>query len=145
MKTLAGMIWGVLGGLFFASGVIVFTQLIGAGADLLGFTEWTYRYYMICLSVCVALLICSKPARKYWRFMMVYLVAVVMVIGIGFHTFLDAPSGQDQVAQMVNNMLAMALIMAKAVMYLAPGALSAFYAFVAFDAVSKATASKNFN
>lgn len=38
MKTLAGFIWSVIGGLFVAFGVIVLTQLIGAGADLLGFT-----------------------------------------------------------------------------------------------------------
>ncbi|WP_439126355.1 MAG: hypothetical protein ACNJA3_28715 (plasmid) [Pseudomonas rhizophila] len=145
MKTLVGMIWGVLGGIFIACGVIVFTQLIGAGADLLGFTEWTYRYYMLCLSVCVTFLILSKPARKYWSFMTVFFVAISMVIGVGFNTFLDTSSANDQMEQMANNMLAMSMFAAKAVMYLAPGGLTAFYAFIAFSGLSKGTASKTLN
>ncbi|WP_116827308.1 MULTISPECIES: hypothetical protein [Pseudomonas syringae group] len=142
MKTLVGMFWGMVGGVFVAFGIILFTQLIGAGADLLGFTEWTYRYYMICLSVCVAFLILSKPARKYWRFMTVFFVAVFLVIGVGFNTFLDTSSANAQIEQIANSLLAMSLIVAKAVMYVAPGALTAFYAFVAFNGVSKGTSSK---
>jgi hypothetical protein len=145
MKTIVGMFWGVIGGLFLAFGVIVFTQLIGAGANLLGFTEWTFRYYMLCLGVCMALLICSKPARKQWRFMMFFFVAVLMVTGIGFQTFMEVSSGQDQIAQMQANLLAMGMLVAKAVMYVAPGALTAFYAFVAFDGVSNATVRKPLN
>lgn len=38
MKTIVGMFWGMVAGVFAACGLIVFTQLIGAGADLLGFT-----------------------------------------------------------------------------------------------------------
>lgn len=38
MKTIVGMFWGVMGGLFLACGVILFTQLIGTGSNLLGFT-----------------------------------------------------------------------------------------------------------
>lgn len=145
MKTIVGMFWGVIGGLFLAIGVIVFTQLIGAGANLLGFTEWTFRYYMLCLGVCIALLICSKPARKHWRFMMLFFVAVFMVIGIGFQTFMEVPGSQDQIAQMQAKLLAIGMLAAKAVMYVAPGALTAFYAFVAFDGVSNATAQKPLN
>lgn len=145
MKTLVGMFWGMVGGVFVAFGIILFTQLIGAGADLLGFTEWTYRYYMICLSVCFAFLILSKPARKYWSFMTVFFVAVVLVIGVGFNTFLDKSSANAQMDQIANSLLAMSLIVAKAVMYVGPGALTAFYAFVAFNGVSKGNASKTLN
>ncbi|MHB9587506.1 hypothetical protein [Pseudomonas syringae] len=145
MKTIVGMFWGVMGGLFLACGVIVFTQLIGAGSNLLGFTEWTFRYYMLCLGVCIALLIGSKPVRKHWVFMMVFFVAVMMVIGVGFPTFMEVSSGQDQAARMQANLMAVGLITAKAVMYVAPGAVTAFYAFVAFDGVSNATARKPFN
>lgn len=145
MKTIVGMFWGVIGGLFLALGVILFTQLIGAGANLLGFTEWTFRYYMLCLCVCIALLICSKPARKHWMFMVFFFVAVVMVIGVGFQSFLEVSSGQDQVAQMQANLMAMGVLAARAVMYVAPGALTAFYAFVAFDGVSNATTRKPLN
>lgn len=144
MKTIVGMFWGVMGGLFLACGVIVFTQLIGAGSNLLGFTEWTFRY-ILCLGICIALLIGSKPARKHWGFMLVFFIAVMMVIGVGFQTFMDVSSGQDQVAQLQANLMAMGLITAKAVMYSAPGALTAFYAFVAFDGVSNAAARKPLN
>lgn len=145
MKTIVGMFWGVMGGLFLACGVIVFTQLIGAGSNFLGFTEWTFRYYILCLGICIALLIGSKPARKHWGFMLVFFIAVMMVIGVGFQTFMDVSSGQDQVAQLQANLMAMGLITAKAVMYSAPGALTAFYAFVAFDGVSNAAARKPLN
>lgn len=145
MKTIVGMFWGVMGGLFLACGVIVFTQLIGAGSNLLGFTEWTFRYYILCLGICIALLIGSKPARKHWGFMLVFFIAVMMVIGVGFQAFMDVSSGQDQVAQLQANLMAMGLIAAKAVMYSAPGALTAFYAFVAFDGVSNAAARKPLN
>lgn len=145
MKTIVGMFWGVIGGLFLACGVIVFTQLIGAGSNLLGFTEWTFRYYVLCLGVCIALLIGSKPVRKHWGFMMVFFIAVLMVIGVGFQTFMEVSSGQDQVAQMQQNLMAMGMLAAKAVMYVAPGALTAFYAFVAFDGVSNATVRKPLN
>ncbi|MBC2385311.1 hypothetical protein HF209_30615 [Pseudomonas sp. WS 5096] len=138
MKTIVGLFWAVIGGLFLACGVIVFTQLIGAGADLLGFTKWTFRYYVLCLGVCTAMLIMSKSARKYWYFMGGFFVAAVMVMGIGFHAFIAEGSGQGPVAQMQANVLSMALMAAKAVMYAAPGGLTAFYAFVAYDSVSKA-------
>lgn len=145
MKTIVGMFWGVMAGLFLASGVIVITQLIYAGSNLLGFSEWTFRYYVLCLGVCIALLICSTPARKHWRFMFFFIVAVFMVMGIGFQAFLEAPSGQDRIAQMQAHLLAMCMLAAKGVMYIAPGALTAFYAFVAFDGVSNATAHKPLN
>lgn len=142
MKTIVGMFWGMVAGVFAACGLIVFTQLIGVGADLLGFTEWTYRYYMICLGVCVAFLILSKPARNHWRFMTVFLVAVFMVIGVGFNTFLDTSAGNDQVSRMANSLLGMSMIAAKVVMYAAPGALTAFYAFTAFSGVTNGTSNK---
>lgn len=137
MKTIVGMFWAVIGGVFLACGVIVLTRLIGAGADLLGFTEWTFRYYMLCLCVCSSLLISSQSARKYWQFMGLFFVAVSMVMGIGLQTFTDVSSGQDQIAQIQANLLAMGMLLAKAVMYVAPGALTAFYAFIAFDGVVK--------
>ncbi|WP_432780699.1 hypothetical protein QZH44_30040 (plasmid) [Pseudomonas corrugata] len=136
MKTIVGMFWSVMAGLFLAVGVIVFTQLMGAGADLLGFTEWTYRYYMLCLGVCIALLIGSKPVRQYWGFMIIFLVAVLLVVGIGFQSFTGASYSEDAIAQMQETMSALALFAVKAVMYTAPGVLAAFYTFVAFEGVS---------
>ena len=63
----------------------------------------------------------------------------------GFNTFLDTSSANAQMDQIANSLLAMSLIVAKAVMYVGPGALTAFYAFVAFNGVSKGNASKTLN
>lgn len=135
MKTIIGMFWGVMAGLFLAFGVIVATELLTAGGDLLGFTEWTYRYYMVCLFVCAAILICSKPARANWQLMGLFFVAVVMVLAVGFQSSMDVSGGQDQIAKMQASMQAMGVFIAKAVMYVAPGALVGFYGFIAFESV----------
>ncbi|MPQ71489.1 hypothetical protein [Pseudomonas sp. MWU12-2323] len=141
MKTIVGVIWGMLAGAFLAAGIIVFTMLIGTGADLLGFTEYTYIYYVTCLCICIALLIISKPARAYLAFMLLFFVAVVMVMGVGFEAFSDSSSGDVLQAKM----LGMAMSVAKIFMYVAPGALTALYAFLAFDGVSQARAQNILN
>ncbi|RMO97707.1 MULTISPECIES: DUF3290 family protein [Pseudomonas syringae group] len=145
MKTIAGLFWGVLVGVFFAFGIIFITQLIGAGSDLLGFTMWTYRYYVLCLGVCVGLLIFSKPVRKYWKLMLIFIVAVIMVMGIGFQSFVDQPSGQDQLAQIQAFISQLAMVLAKGTMYIAPGALTAFYVFIAYEAVSSGSKQEKLN
>lgn len=140
MKSIVGLVMSVITGLFLAVGVIVFTKLIGAGSNMLGFTEWTFRYYMLCLGVCSVLLISSKPVRQFWPFMMIFLVAISMVIGVGFDAFSGEHGGQDQLGQIHANLAAMGMLAAKVVMYVAPGGLTAFYAFLAYDGVSNATA-----
>lgn len=137
MKTIVGLVWGIIAGFFVGYGVIVFLQLIGAGADLLGFTKWTLRYYVICLVVCITLLLISKHVRKHGAFMGLFLVAVSMVIGIGFNSVLDGSSGGGPIERIQDDLLSIALIMAKAVMYVAPGGLTAFYIFIAFNGVSQ--------
>ncbi|MCQ2992378.1 hypothetical protein NLO72_24575 [Pseudomonas tremae] len=77
--------------------------------------------------------------------MMAFFVAVMMVIGVGFQTFMEVSSGQDQAVLMQANLMAVGMITAKAVMYVAPGAVTAFYAFVAFDGVSNTAARKPLN
>jgi hypothetical protein len=137
MKTIMGMFYGVLAGVFLATGVIVFTQLIGAGADLLGFTVWTYRYYVLCLCICVALLASSKACRQYWMYMGGFFLAIILVVAIGFQASAGVSAGEGQIGQMQENLGAMASMLAKAVMYCAPAALTAFYAFIAFDSLPR--------
>jgi hypothetical protein len=133
MKTVAGMFLGMMAGLFMAAGFIVVSQLMGAGAHLIGFGEYTYMYYTTCLCLCIALLVGSKPARQYLRFMLGFVVAVTLVMGVGFHTFAGESAGTGQAAQMQANLLAMAILVAKIFMYVTPGALTAFYALIAFE------------
>ncbi|WP_131815911.1 MULTISPECIES: hypothetical protein [Pseudomonas] len=133
MKTIAGFILGMFAGAFVAAGIIVVTQLVGFGAHLIGFGEYTYMYYTTCLCLCIALLAGSKPARQHLRFMLVFFVAVLMVMGVGFQSFIGESTGAGQAAQMQANLLAMAILVAKIFMYLTPGALTAFYALIAFE------------
>lgn len=74
--------------------------------------------------------------------MLAFGVAVMLVMGVGFQTTLDAPSGEDPIAQMQASAQEIAMVLAKAVMYVAPGALTVFYAIIAFDGVSAARAAK---
>lgn len=138
MRTVMGLFWSVIGGFFIALVLIAFIQVVGAGSDLLGFTVWTFRYYVVCLSVCASLLACSKPAQQRSIFMLGFAVAIAMTISVGFQASVGVSSTQDQVAQMQANFMALAMFLAKAVMYVAPGALTAFYAVVAFNGVSNA-------
>ncbi|WP_421556771.1 hypothetical protein [Pseudomonas kitaguniensis] len=138
MKTIVGLFWVLIGGMFLSSGVIVFTMLLGTGTDLLGFTDWTLGYYMLCLGLCTAMLVKSKPAREHWHFMSFFFLEAIMVMGIGFDAVAGESGGQGPVAQMQANLVSMALMAAKVVMYVAPGAVTAFYAFIAYEGVSKA-------
>lgn len=145
MKAVSGLFWGVLVGLICAFGIIFITQIVGAGSELLGFTMWTYRYYVLCLGVCVGLLTFSQPVRKHWKLMFIFIVAVLMVMGIGFQSFADQPSGQDQLAQMQAFISQLAMGLAKGTMYIAPGALTAFYVFIAYEAVSSGSKQEQLN
>lgn len=137
MKTIAGILYGVLAGVFLAVGVIVFTQLIGAGADSLGFTVWTYRYYVLCLGICVAFLVGSSACRKHWIFMGLFGVAVVMVMAVGFQSVAGVSVEEGQTGQMQALISDIVSMLVKLVMYVAPGALTAFYAFTAFDSLPR--------
>ncbi|SDJ11614.1 hypothetical protein [Pseudomonas abietaniphila] len=140
MKTLVGMFFGMLAGFFLACCVIAAISLIGAGADQLGFTEWTARYYILCLGVSVASLCCSTHARRQWPAMIVFVIAVALVMGIGFQTFLGSSSGNNPADQMLANLQSIAVFTAKAVMYVAPGAVMAFLMFVAIEGVARSKA-----
>ncbi|KPY55667.1 hypothetical protein [Pseudomonas amygdali] len=137
MKTIAGILYGVLAGVFLAVGVIVFTQMIGAGADSLGFTVWTYRYYVLCLGICVALLTSSSACREHWIFMGFFGVAVVMVMAVGFQSVAGVSVEGGQAGQMQTMVTEIISMLVKLVMYVAPGGLTAFYAYTAFDSLPR--------
>lgn len=145
MKTIAGLIFGMLAGWFVAVGIIVYTTLIGVGGEKLGFTQYTLWYYILSLCLCISLLIGSRPVRQQLKLMPIFFVAVFMVMGIGFLTVTEPSSGSDQLAKMQANMLAMAMLGAKAFMYVAPGALTAFYAFLAYEGLAHARAQNQLN
>ncbi|HDS1721297.1 MULTISPECIES: hypothetical protein [Pseudomonas] len=129
MKTIVGLFWSVMAGFALACAVIVFSQLLGAGSDSLGFTVWTYRYYTLSLFVSGALLTFSKPARQYWKWMLLFLLAIVLVMAIGFDAYAEPATSNLDVAA---NVAAMTMFLAKLVMYVVPGGVTAFYAFTAY-------------
>lgn len=137
MKTLAGLILGMFAGCFCAIGIIVFTTLIGVGGEQLGFTQYTFWYYILSLCLCVSLLIGSRAARRQMKFMAFFVIAVILVLGIGFLTFAEPSTGSDQFAQIQANLLGLAKLMAKIVMYIVPGGLAAFYAFLAYEELAR--------
>lgn len=132
MKTIVGLFWSVMAGFAMACAVIGFAQLLGAGADSLGFTVWTFRYYALSLCVSGALLVFSKPVRQHSKLMFAYLVAVILVLAVGFQAYAEpATSTMDLAA----NTQAMAIFLAKLVMYVVPGGVTAFYAFIAYESL----------
>ena len=137
MQTIGALIWGIIAGVFVSVGIIVFTTLIGAGAEIIGFTKYTFWYYVTCLSICIAFLVLSKPARHQVKYMGFYFIAVVMVIGIGFEAFTPTPSG-EMGARVQDSLRAIGILLSKAWMYIAPAAITAYYSYLAFEGVTKA-------
>jgi hypothetical protein len=133
MKTIVGIFWGMLAGAFCAFGIIALITVIGVGAEQLGFTQFTLWYYILSLSLCASLLIGSKAARRQMKLMMFFVFAVLMVFGIGFLTFIEPPTSGDQFAQMRANLFSLAMLLARGVAHFVPGALAAYYAYLAYN------------
>ncbi|WIO61391.1 hypothetical protein QO021_30355 (plasmid) [Pseudomonas amygdali pv. lachrymans] len=125
-------IWGLIGGVLLASGVIVSMHLMGAGASQQDFADWTSSYYIVSLGVCVAMLVVSKPARKQWGFMVIFILVAVMAVAIGFHDYDGGSGGQDPLAKIRAFALGVAMMTAKAVMYTTPGVVTIIYVVIAF-------------
>lgn len=136
MKTIVGLFWGVFAGAFCGIGIIAFITVLGVGAAQLGFTKYTLWYYILSLSLSASLLIGSKLARQKMKFMMFFVIAVLMVFAIGFVTFNEPATSNDQLAQMLASMMSLAKLLAKAFMYVAPGALTVYYSYLAFDGLA---------
>lgn len=137
MKTLANLILAFIVAMFISGGFIAFTVFIGIGSEQLGFSQYTFWYYILCLSICSVLLVASPEARQQIRLMSLFVVSVIMVLNIGFlATFTDS-SGSNQLDQIQASMMDIAKFAAQAIMYVAPGALSVFYAYLAYEGVAK--------
>ncbi|MGZ0787274.1 hypothetical protein ACXM5X_30480 [Pseudomonas saponiphila] len=141
MKTIVGLFWGAFAGAFCGIGIIAFITVLGVGAEQLGFTKYTLWYYILSLSLSASLLIGSKAARQKMRFMMFFVIAVLMVFAIGFVTFNEPSTSSDQLAQMLASMMSLAKLLAKAFMYVAPGALTVYYSYLAYEGLAGRAAS----
>lgn len=137
MKTIVGLFWGVFAGAFCGIGIIAFITVMGVGAEQLGFTKYTLYYYVISLCLSATLLIGSKAARQQIKFMLFFVIAVLMVFSIGFVTFNEPSTGSDQLAQIQETLLNLARFLAIAFMYVVPGALTIYYAYTAYDGLSR--------
>jgi hypothetical protein len=133
MKTIVGLFWSVFAGAFFGFGIIALFEVIGVGAEKLGFTQYTLSYYILSLCLCVALLIGSRAARQRMKFMLFFAIALMLVFGIGFLTFIEPSPSSDQFAQLQVSTMGLSMLLAQGVMYSVPGALVAFYAYLAYN------------
>lgn len=132
LKFAARLINSVLGGVFLACAVIVAAALLSSGASAIGFTLVTYWYYAICLAACAGLIVRFEAARGQAKLMGLFPVALILVIGVGFNSFAGEAAGGSQVDQMQAMLSGLAIVLAKGVMYLAPGLLTAVYAGQAY-------------
>lgn len=137
MKTLANLILAFIVAMFISGGFIAFTVFIGVGSEQLGFSQYTFWYYILCLSLCSVLLVASPQARKQLRLMSLFVVSVIMVLNIGVLATMTDSSGSNQLELIQASMMDMAKFAAQAIMYVAPGALSVFYAYLAYEGVAK--------
>ncbi|AVX93289.1 hypothetical protein [Pseudomonas psychrophila] len=133
MKTIIGLLWGMFAGAFCAFGIIALITVLDMGAAQLGFTKYTLWYYILSLSLSASLLIGSKAARRQMKFMMFFAIAVLLVFSIGFLSFSEPSTSSDQFAQLQASLMSLAMLLAKAFMYVAPGALTAYYAYLVYD------------
>lgn len=135
MNTIFKFIFSVLAGFALAIGVIVWTQLAVVGGETLGFTIWTYRYYVVCLALSLVMITVSSEARKRWAFLGVFGVALFMVISVGFNTTVDSGTSGDLGEKLTEQMTQISLMLAKFVMYVGPGATAALYLLAGYEDV----------
>lgn len=97
--------------------------------------------HILSLSLSASLLIGSKAARQKMRFMMFFIIAILMVFAIGFVTFNEPSTSSDQLAQMLASMMSLAKLLAKVFMYVVPGALTVYYSYLAYEGLAGRAAS----
>lgn len=118
--------------LFFAWGGVVCLPVFRDGGTILGFTSLTLLYFLSCLFFCLSMLAISRPARKHAVYMGLFLFAATLVLISGFdaHT---APVAPSVPGSLNNNGLKMVQMgFAQLTIYVAPGALAAVYAYLAY-------------
>lgn len=136
MKTIGGLILGWFAGMFVACASIMFVTLFDLGFEQIGFPRAVLSYYLISLGICVAMLVLSNAARKHLKFMMFFVIAVVMVMAIGLGQTggggFTAGSDLYHADELISEMIVM---LARAAMYVIPGAMAALYTILAYNGV----------
>lgn len=132
MKTIVGMICGWFGGIGLAGAFIAIFSLFDAGVERIGFTQLTFGYYVTCLTVCVTMLVMSKPARRQVKFMGLFAFALFLIMAIGLGQVMEPAPAGNQIELMRAQAEAFAIFLAQAVMYVVPGALALLYTTLAY-------------
>jgi len=135
MKAISRLFWSLVAGSFLGTGIAFFSVLIGKGGEELGFTAWTFWYYTICMGLCVGLLVGFDTVRKHAAWMLAFVIAIGLVMSVGFVGMMDVQATGDMVERMQQQAQAMAQLMAQVVMYVAPGGVALAYGLVAYDTV----------
>lgn len=127
--------------LFFAWGGVACLPVFRDGGTILGFSSLTLLYFLSCLFFCLLMLAISRPARKRAVYMGLYLFAATLVLIASFdaHTAPAAPSDPGSLNINVLKMVQMGF--AQLTIYVAPGALAAVYAYLAYTGRSAKTVS----
>jgi len=134
LPTQSGCLWPIAGS-FLGIGIAFFSVLIGKGGEELGFTAWTFWYYMICMGLCVGLLVGFDSVRKRAAWMLAFAIAIGLVINVGFVGMMDVQATGDMAERVQKQLEAMAQLMAQVVMYMAPGGVALAYGLIAYDTV----------
>ena len=142
MKSLFGIVFGWFAGVALAGAMIGIVGLFDAGVEHLGFTENTARYYILSLMLCITMLVMSKPARRMWKLMGLFGLALFLIMGTGLTQGIEPVPAGDQVEQIRAQLDALGILGAKAVMYLAPGGLVLFYTLMAYTGMREEQARK---
>ncbi|AGZ37990.1 TPA: hypothetical protein ACNV18_000145 [Pseudomonas putida] len=142
MKSLFGIVFGWFAGVALAGAMIGIVGLFDAGVEHLGFTENTARYYILSLMLCITMLVMSKPARRMWKLMGLFGLALFLIMGTGLTQGIEPVPAGDQVEQIRAQLDALGILGAKAVMYLAPGGLVLFYTLMAYIGMREEQARK---
>lgn len=144
MKTIFGMIFGWFAGLALAGVMIGFISLFDAGVERLGFTQATARYYILSLMLCITTLVLSEPARRQWKLMGLFGIALFLVLATGLNQSMESVriGDQSQLSLAHAQLDELAAFGAKAVMYVAPGALVLIYTYLACMGVCEERARK---
>lgn len=135
MKAISRLFWSLVAGSFLGTGIAFFSVLIGKGGEELGFSAWTFWYYTICMGLCVGLLVGFDTVRKHAAWMLAFVIAIGLVMSVGFVGMMDVHATGDMVERMQQQLEAMAQLMAQVVMYVAPGGVALAYGLVAYDTV----------
>lgn len=118
-----------------AAAIILNTPLVNLAVETLGFTQMTLGYYLTCLCLSVAMLIVSPAARKQAKLMWLFAIALLLVVQVGFQSFIESPYSSGEPLDAVKDMLSSFMSLGtKAYMYVMPALVTVMYALIAVGA-----------